>query len=312
MKHIGLFALIVLLSLGACVKQAEVDSGKIRVITTLFVLYDVAREIGGEYVTASLLIPPGVEAHSWEPSPRDIIRIREANVFLHAGLIMDPWAERISGAVANPALTIADASQGITLLRKTDEQNAATETDPDANSPFDPHFWLDPLRTLTMTATIRDALSKADPAHAAFYSERARLYSDKLTALDREIKSVLAGRKASTIIFGGHNTFGYFGARYGLTFLSPYAGFSPDAEPQARRLTELVALMKKLGLSVIYHEENIDPKVARVIAGETGARLVLLHGAHNVSKDELDAGVTYLSIMEDNLKRLKQDPGLFY
>ncbi|HEQ72172.1 MAG TPA: zinc ABC transporter substrate-binding protein, partial [Spirochaetia bacterium] len=296
------------------------------VVATLFVLYDFARQVGGEDVTVSLLIPPGAEPHSFEPSPRDVVAVRKADVFFYGGKAMDPWAERLVAQTSGKGPVIADASRGIELLYAGeahvhgDEGNHHEASPGDGIDPSggdqdrghaDPHFWLDPVRALTMVDTIRDALTAADPAHGASYAERARVLKNELKALDEEIRHTLARRIGNIIIFGGHNMWRYFAARYGLEFLSPYPGFSPEAEPQGRRLVELTELMRTRGLSVIYHEERIDPKTARVLAEATGARLEVLHGAHNVSPEEIEAGVSYISLMKENLATLQTDPGLF-
>jgi zinc transport system substrate-binding protein len=291
----------------SCGPQAPTPAGKLTVVASIFVLYDFAREVGGQDVVVSLFIPPGAEAHSYEPTARDIMGVRSARVFLYTGGLMEPWAERILATARHPDLLVVNAAGGIVLLNKSQEDHDPAE----ANSAFDPHFWLDPVRAIAAVENIRSALAQADPAHAAAYNERAKAYTEKLAALDRDFRESLAPRKQSTLIFGGHNMFGYFGARYGLEFLSPYPGFSPEAEPQARALVEMAARMKRLGLKVIYHEENVEPKVARMLAGSTGSSLALLHGVHNISKAELASGASYLSIMRANLATLKADPGLF-
>jgi zinc transport system substrate-binding protein len=125
------------------------------------------------------------------------------------------------------------------------------------------------------------------------------------------IRATLEKCKSRTIIYGGHFAFGYFARRYGLEYLSPYAGFSPNAEPTPRKIAELIETLKKTGSSCIYYEELLEPRVARIIAENTGAKLLLLHGAHNISRDELDQGVTYLEIMQGNLERLKLGLGYY-
>ncbi len=112
-----------------------------------------------------------------------------------------------------------------------------------------------------------------------------------------------------TIVYGGHFAFGYFARRYGLTHVSPYTGFSPDAEPTPRKIAELIDRIRELGTSTVYFEELVDPKVAEVIADATDAEMLLLHGAHNVTAAELEAGVSYLDIMQENLEKLKKGLG---
>jgi ABC-type Zn uptake system ZnuABC Zn-binding protein ZnuA len=169
----------------------------------------------------------------------------------------------------------------------------------------DPHIWLDPVNAQTMVDNIAEAFAAKDPANSAFYRNNAKEYNAKLADLDRRFRETLSTAKHKTIIYGGHFAFGYFAERYGLEHVSPYDGFSPNAEPNPKAIAELIDRMKASGMKYIYYEELIDPKVARVISQETGAELELLHGAHNVSKDELDKGVTYIDIMEDNLAKLK-------
>lgn len=305
MKYTVLMISLLLLFAG-CGGDAARRSGQLQVSTTLFVLYDFARQIGGEDVVVSLMIPPGVEAHSFEPSPRAIDDLKKENVFIFGGAAMDPWAEPILGILSSSKVLVVDAAADVPLL---DVQGHTTEDD-DAHA--DPHYWLDPARAAIVAETIGAAFVAADPDQAAQYRVRTDSLKLKLSALDKKIRTTLSTRKGSTVIFAGHNMFGYFASRYGLEFLSPYTGFSPEAEPQARRLVELEQTMKEKSLTVVYHEENIDPRAAQAIGEATGARMVMLHGAHNVTQEELDSGVTYLSIIEDNLAKLQKDPGLFF
>ena len=169
----------------------------------------------------------------------------------------------------------------------------------------DPHIWVDLGNTQKMVDSITRAFVQKDPKNKAFYQNNAAALKAKMTDLDRRFRSTLSTAKHKTIIYGGHFAFGYFANRYGLAHESPYPGFSPNAEPSPKAIADLISKMRASGQKYIYYEELIDPKVARIIAEETGATLELLHGAHNVSKKELKAGITFLDIMEDNLQKLK-------
>lgn len=360
----GLLALVAGTALFSGAAAAE--AAKLKVTATIFPLYDFARQVGGDRALVSLLLPPGVEAHTYAPRPGDMIRLGNADVFLYTGEFMEPWAENLVKGVDNPALLVVDTSRGIELAEgdEHDEHvhsgeaghgheeghahSHAQDCD-DPNCPHshkevdssdhaappqeehhghdhgasadahagdasdhhhhhgkDPHIWLDPLLARTMVSTIAEAFAAKDPAGAEIYRNNAESYAKELAALDREITEGLSGCERRTIIYGGHFAFGYFARRYGLEHVSPYPGFAPDAEPSPRAVAELVETMKHTGASVIYHEELIDPKVARAIAAETGARLLLLHGAHNLSREEREQGLTYLRIMRDNLARLRE------
>lgn len=310
----GLLALVVGTALFSGAAAAE--AAKLKVTATIFPLYDFARQVGGDRVEVSLLLPPGVEAHTYAPRPGDMMRLGNAEVFLYTGEFMEPWAENLVKGVDNPALLVVDTSRGIELAEEDegDEHvhsgeagdHAASGNASDHHHGKDPHIWLDPLLAQTMVRTIAEAFAAKDPAGAEVYRANAESYAKELAALDREITEGLSGCERRTIIYGGHFAFGYFARRYGLEHVSPYPGFAPDAEPSPRAVAELVETMKHTGASVIYHEELIDPKVARAIATETGARLLLLHGAHNLSREEREQGLTYLQIMRDNLARLRE------
>jgi zinc transport system substrate-binding protein len=157
-----------------------------------------------------------------------------------------------------------------------------------------------------MVDHIAQGFARKDPERARLYLDRAEQYNDMLKTLDQKYEKALASCKHKILIYAGHFAFGYFADRYGFTHVSPYVGFSPSAEPSPRRIAELVKTMKAMDMKAVFYEEGVLPRVAGVIAKETGAELLLLHGAHNVTRDELDQGVTYLSIMENNLERLKK------
>ncbi len=291
----------------------EESSDSLKVITTIFPLYDFSREVGGELADVSLILPPGVEAHSYEPTPRDIIRINQADIFIYAGEAMEPWAQRVIQSLTSKNIIIIDASSELDLIEghhhHDDDHHHDDYHDDEHHDDLDPHFWTDPLRVKTLIDEIAKAFIQADEENSAYYLENARLYKEQLDELHEKISTTVETLRIRTILYGGHFAFGYFSQRYGFDHISPYTGFSPSAEPTAQKIVELIETMRALGLEVIYHEELIDPRVARVIAEETGAELLLLHGIHNVTKDELARGVTYISLMEENLRMLVKGLG---
>lgn len=278
---------------------AQGDKSTLEVVATLFPTYDFARQIGKDKVNVSLLLPPGVESHAFEPKPQDVARINKADIFIYTGKYMEPWAEDMLKGVSSKNLSVVDSSLGIEL--KVDDGH----DEEDGCHERDPHIWVDLANDQIMVDTIAKALAEKDPANSAFYMNNAKEYKMKLDHLDRRFQETLSTAKHKMIIYAGHFAFGYFAKRYGLEHESPYYGFSPNAEPSPKAIASLIEKLKKSGIKYIYYEELLDPKVARTISQETGARLELLHGAHNVSKDELARGVRFLDIMEDNLKKLK-------
>jgi len=281
--------------------------GNLKVVATIFPLYDWAKQIGGDKVDVSLLLPPGIEAHGFSPTPKDILRIREADVFLWTGPAMEPWVHDILQGLDDDHPLVVNTTHGI--LPDDEKHDHLPGETCEHDHGVDPHVWLDPLQAQQMVGSIVAALSETDKANSALYSANGEEYAKKLEELHEDISAILPFCTHSTIICGGHFAFGHFAERYGLAHASPYKGFSPDAVPTPKAVADLVKMMKETGRTTIFYEELIDPKVARVIAEETGAKLLLLHGAHNVSAEELESGLTYLEIMRGNLDRLKEGLG---
>ncbi len=371
------FSILLALSFTGCTQTAEEPAmeevEKPLVIVTLFPQYDFAKQIAGDKVSVNLLLPPGVEPHSYEPSPRDIADIQKADLFIYTGAYMEPWAERIIDAAEETALLIVDTSIGIDLMEGDDhhhhhdeddhhheedhhhhdeddhhheeddhhhnedhhhheeddhdhhheeddhhhdEDHHHHEEDDDDHDHHhdgghdhggkDPHFWLDPLLAKVMVDHIIEGLVQVDPENTSYYRQNGEAYKQQLQDLHDKNSSSLAGLENRTILYAGHFAFGYFADRYDLDHVSPYEGFAPDAEPTPGNIADLIKRVDESKAKVIYYEELIEPKVAKVVAEQTGAEMVLLHGAHNVTSDELNSGVTYIQIMEDNLAKLLQ------
>lgn len=274
------------------------SSNKLQVITTLFPLYDMAKNIGGERADVSQLLPPGVEPHSFEPKPSDIIRINEADIFVYTGKFMEPWVEDILKSVTNKKLIIVDASQGTKMIA-----GVFHDEDEPAGS-MDPHIWLDLDNAQAMTANIEKAFIEADGANISFYQQKADSYKNKLASLDLEYKKTLAACRIKQVVYGGHYAFGYLANRYGLEYLAAQ-GVSPDAEPTASGLASLVEQIRKNDVRYVFYEELSSPKIAETIAQETDAKLLLLNAAHNLTKDQFDSGTSFFDILSYDLDNLK-------
>ncbi|MBM3209153.1 zinc-binding protein [Candidatus Shapirobacteria bacterium] len=264
--------------------KTKTDSQKITIVTTLFPLYDFAKNIGQDRAEVSLLLPPGVEAHTFEPRPSDITRINNANIFVYTGEFMEPWAHDIIEG-ADKKVKIVDASANI-------------------ETRVDPHIWLDFDNAKVMAGNIAKTLSAIDPQNAEYYQNNLRSYQSKLAELDNSYKNALTSCQTKIIVYGGHYAFSYMGKRYGLAYESAY-GISPDSEPSAQDLAGLIKQIKTKKIGYVFFEELVSPKVAQTLAKETGAGLLLLNPAHNLTKDEFEKNESFLSIMEKNLSNLK-------
>lgn len=287
-------------------KKQEQQTGKLQVVTTLFPLYDFAREVGGEKAQVRLLLPPGVEPHSFEPRPEDVVRVNHADLFIYTNPLMEPWASGIIGGLDRGKVEVIEASKGIALMKATaadshGEPHGETHGRGDG---ADPHVWLDLDNARHMVGNILGAYVARDPANKAYYERNAAKLTGELAALDERFKKALAQAPKKVFLHGGHYAFGYLARRYGLRYVAASA-VNADSEPTPAKLAELVQLMRREGLHYVYTEELLSPRVAETLARETGAKVLMLRAGHNVTKDDLDRGVSFVTIMEENLQNLK-------
>lgn len=310
MKKILTFTVVAavsLLLLAGCAQKTDSDvpaakdsgSGKIRIVATLFPQYDFARQVAGDKADVRLLLPPGVESHSYEPTPSDIIKINDSDLFIYTGKYMEAWSGKIIDSMKDSGSKslILDVSQDVGLVK---------DEDPDADHPYDPHIWTDPLIAKQMVLNIRDALCRIDPANADYYTENAARYNKELDALDAKFRAVVSGGNRKEIIFGSRFALYYFVKEYGLKYEAAFDSCSSETEPSAKTVAHLIEKIRADKIPIVYYAEIEDPKVAKSISAETGVKLLLFHSCHNVTKEELENGATYLSLMEQNAENLKE------
>ena len=295
-------------------------SDKLQIVTTLFPQYDFARVIGGDKVDVTLLLPAGMESHSYEPTPADIIKINKADLFIYTGESMEQWAHSIIQSVDSNEVYVLDVSKNVPLLapNSTVEDNHDHEGenhDHDAevevghdhsegdghNHTYDPHIWASPKNAMIMVNNILEALCEVDSENADYYKDNANAYLAELEELDHELEDVVTNAKRDTIYHGGRFAMQYLTNQYGIHYVS--APF--EAEPSAALVAQMIKEIKEQNIPVIYYEELVDPKISQMISDETGAKMLLLHSCHNVSKEDFNNGVTYLSLMKQNVENLK-------
>lgn len=300
----GILLLVATLFLVACSRPEGPASSpaKLQVVTSLFPLYDFAREIGGDQVVVSLLLPPGVEAHSFDPKPEDILRINRAGLFIYTHKALEAWAATIAASVDPGKVMIVDASVG-TQLRPGNGHEEADEHG-HADGAIDPHLWLDFANARIMVANIAKAMAMKDPAHRDLFLANAADYAARLDTLDADYRRALAPCKKRTLLQGGHFALGYLTARYGLEYHAA-AATNPEAEPTAATMAALVKQMRRQDLHYLFSEELVSPKLAETIANEAGGAVLPLSAAHNLSKGDLEGGVTFIEIMNRNLQNLQ-------
>ncbi|MDK9719168.1 MAG: zinc ABC transporter substrate-binding protein [Trichlorobacter sp.] len=314
-KLFGFILIIVSLAMAGCQDKKPVSTvttdKKLVIITTLFPLYDFARTIAGDKAEVTLLLPPGVEAHSFEPRPDDVVKIAKAGLFIYTNKFMEPWAEKFISGLNSTVVTVVDASKGITLQPARSKHHQADQHKKGADAhhhhhhpAMDPHIWLDLGNAQLMVDTIAATMSAKDPANSATYAANTTALKQQLTQLDTDFRSGLSQCGKKTFLHGGHYAFGYLSNRYDLQYESAIS-VNANAEPNPARMIELIKQVKSSGLKYVFSEEMVSPRLTEAIARETGAKVLSLHNLHNVSKDDLQSGAGYISLMRKNLANLK-------
>lgn len=286
-------------------RENEKPDNKLNVIATVFPIYDMARNIGGDKVKVTMLLPPGADAHNYELKPKDIVRISKADLFLYVNMEMEHWAYKvISATKSSNRLLPVETGNGISMMSLA-EGNEHEEEGHHHFTKFDPHIWLDFSNAQKMADNIAAALVKIDPQNSDYYLKNAADYKNKLAVLDNKFRSGLTDCKSRTILHAGHRAFGYLANRYNLKYYSVY-NISADSEPEPQKVMELIQKIKNIKARYIYSEDLINPRMAETIARETGAGILKLNNGHSVSKDDLSRGISFFSLMEENLINLKK------
>lgn len=314
MKKIMPKILLGLLALSLCACSAlstapaqKQEGGKISVVTTKFPLYDFVRAVAGDHVELIMLLKPGAEIHSFEPTPADIIKMKNADLLLYVGGESELWAKRVLDSMEGDGprtLMLMDSVQALT--EELVEGMEAMEDDEDGTPDLDEHIWTSPINAMLMVSAIADALAEVDPAHAGDYFANAALYNGQIETLDKEFREVVADASRKLLVFGDRFPFRYFAHVYGLKYRAAFPGCSTDTEPAASTLAYLIDTVRNNNLPYIYYIELSNENVARAVCEQTGVERLLLHSCQQVSRDDFDAGATYVSLMRQNLENLRK------
>lgn len=303
-KKTFLCILILFCLLPSCqpAKESGMTNNKLTVIATTFPIYDFARNIGGEKINVTMLLPPGTDAHHYELKSNDIIKVSKADIFLFTNFEMEQWAYKIINAAdKNTNMLAIETGSGAVLL----PYNKETGDHDEPISSFDPHIWLDMDNAQKMVDNIEAAFIKKDSRNSDYYKKNSRDYKLKLTALDQCYRAELTGCKTKTILHAGHWAFAYLAKRYNLQYVAVSNVFA-DAEPSPQKILSLIEQIKSEKVPYVFYEDMMNPRLAETIAKETGAGLLKLNNGHDIKKADMDNGESFISIMEKNLINLKK------
>lgn len=313
------------------------NADKIQVVTTVFPPYDFAQKIGGDRVEVKMLLKPGMESHSYEPSPRDMIAITESDLFLYAGGESDVWISELleeEERVNSHALLswveplYEEHTEGMQIkhdhahdaehdeVGHTSEKHEGELHDADhhddheavqlSEEEYDEHVWTSPQNAMVLVERITEELCTLAPEHADYFKKNAESYLQELKKLDAAFTEVTERADRNVLVFGDRFPLLYFTKTYGLEYYAAFPGCSSETEPSAKTIAFLTETVKKEQIPVIFYMELSNGKVAEAIAEATGAETACFYAVHNVSADDLAAGEDYLSLMYRNLESLEK------
>lgn len=291
------------LLLGGCGLSGN-DGGGLKIVTTIFPAYDFVREltVGVDGIELSLLISPGTESHTFDPSAGDAIALTECSLFVYAGGDADAWTDKLFKAdptLKNRSVSMTDAVSEKLVIEGEDED--------------DPHVWTSPKNAMEILRLIRDNLIllpeiSSDEEKVQTVNNNFELYIAELSALDNDFRALSGSfpEEKRILAFGDRFPFRYFCAEYGFEAVAVFPGCAEESEPAAYDVKKVVDTVRDNGLTTIFYVELSNHRIADAIAAETGASTACLHSCHNLSKADFDAGESYLSLMRRNYETLRE------
>ena len=321
MKKFTALLLTFVLFLSLCpVSGLAEEAGKIRVVTTIFPIYDWVREVAGDSENAeiTLLLDSGVDLHSFQPSAQDILKVATCDLFIYVGGESDEWAEDALAEAVNPDMVVIslvealgenakaeEIVEGMEAEEEEEEGEEGEEEEPE----IDEHVWLSLRNAQVFTSAIADALAQKDPANADSYRANAEAYGAKLAALDAAYAEAVDSAAHKTLLFGDRFPFRYLTDDYGLAYYAAFAGCSAETEASFETVIFLAKKTDELQLPAVLTIEGKDHRIAETIIGSTAdknRKLLTLNSMQGTTANDIEQGATYLKIMEDNLAVLKE------
>jgi hypothetical protein len=334
-KIFGLILAGAVLITGCTAKTEKKDKGdntkgKLKVVTTIFPEYDITRAIAKDKVDLELMIKPGVDVHSFTPTPQDIKTVQNSDIFVYGGTEHDKWVENLTKSIDMKNKKVVKLVDGIQQLEeesvdgmkhehhhddeKEDEHNHDHKHEKkdehdhkdESEKELDPHYWTSPKNAIQMVKTITNALVEKDPDNAEFYKENAKNYIKQLEGVDKELHDVVDNAKIKKVVIADRFPFRYLFKDLGLEYRALFSGCSVESTASAGQIKKMVDYVKENKIPVVYHIEMGKGELAETVAKNSGAKVKLLHSIHTVTKEDFDKGITYIDLMKQNVEALKE------
>lgn len=336
----ALAASVAIFGLTACSNQDKADAHKLKIVTTNFAEYDFARQITGDKADVKMLLKPGAESHSYEPSPQDIKTIQDSDLFVYVGGDSDEWVGDILESMDKKPNTFKlmdavdlmeeEVKEGMVHEHHDDDKDCCDEHkeheheheheehadkheehadkhEEHADEPeMDEHVWTSPVNAIKIVEKMSAEIIKLDPNNADTYKKNTEEYIKKLQKLDGEFRDVVKNGKRKEIVVGDRFPFLYFVKEYGIEYYAAFPGCSKDTDTNPATIAFLTEKVKEDNIPVVFHIELSNEQMSKAIAEATGAKSELLNAVHNISDEDFKKGVTYIDLMEHNVEVLKE------
>lgn len=300
-------------SLTGC-NNTKKEDNKLTIITTSFPGYDLARAItkDSKNINVKMLLKPGAEMHSYEPTPQDIKDIKKSSIFIYVGGDSDEWINDVLKSIdvnSTKVIKLMDLvnvveEEHVEGMEEHEEQEEHEEEEEEVE--YDEHVWTSPKNAITIINKLKDEVIKIDSSSKELYDNNTNSYVSKLNEIDSKIKDIVNNSKRKTLVFGDRFPLRYFVDAYSLKYYAAFPGCSEQTEASSKTISFLIKKVKEESIPVVFHIELSNGKIAETISKETNAKVLEFKTGHNISQKDFDAGVTFVDIMNDNIEVLKE------
>lgn len=312
-KYILVTCILFMVMLSGCGGHKSLDNGKLNVVTTIFAPYDFVRQIAGEQVNLKMLLKPGEESHSYEPSPKDIIAISECDIFIYVGGENDAWIDHILHSIDTSRMRILKLidmvddkyeEESVEGMDGVDKHHH--EHDEDEHEEWDEHVWTSPVNAVTICEKITQVLCAKDSDNSDTYLNNCSKYTEELKTLDESFRNVISNAKRNMLVFGDRFPLRYFVEEYGLDYYAAFPGCAAESEASAATIAFLTDMVEDNNIPVVFKIELSNAGMANAIAEDSGCKVFTFYTCHNLSVKDFEEGETYVSLMNRNVDAIKE------
>lgn len=308
MKKLTIFLIIISILFVSCNKQSR-SEGKLVITAVNFPSYDAARAVAGDNADIRMLLPCGAESHSFEPTPDDIKRIMASDLFIYTGGESDEWVNYILKDLDSKVKVFSLMDAAYEVLEEAETLSGHDhdhDHEHDHEHELDEHVWTSPRNERSIITELCKVLVEIDSANKAIYEKNAESYIKEIDEIDKAFRGVVDNASTKTLVIADRYPIMYFAKEYDLEVFAAFPGCAHETEANANTVAALIDLVRERGIKVILHMELSNTMLAKVISDETGAKALEFNSAHNVTKRQFDAGLTWTQIMRSNVDVLKE------